>query len=272
MRRTDRQTRRRGFTAIELLVAAAIGAVLLMIVGMAFSQVTTSVGLSRARGECYQKFRVISSVLNQELDGLVLDRTSTNLALNAVTADAHNIRDIGGAWIYDETAQNAWELFHDRLIFRTTSPLNAFENGHTCVVAYYLEQVDPQWNTVSGYSDVPPENTFQLVRRLIWSPDPGFAAMSDEEKTEVLATHVVGFKVEYWDDANKTWKHGNIGPTAGGQPVELPRLIRLRIDIVDEMGQIIEHDRAPLTFVIEKAVDRPFMVEPGDGSDRAMYY
>lgn len=261
--------RRHAFTAVELLISTAVAVILMLIVGVAFSNVTTAVGAGNARSDVFNKTRLVYTTLKNDLEGLYRDRT------------IGTVGSFDTLWIYDESyspgdttrsthtlqegqAPGGESFYHMRLRFCTTTALASTGDDMACMVEYALLSEPAGGGSPTNVPASADLGRLHLYRR-VWKLSDvqdyvvnGTAITPVEE--EVLATHVAGFDVFWYGDGSNM---GNVSPASW---TTLPVLLRVRLDVADPLNQVQEVNGGyPMTFVQEYNLNTDHLTVTEDG-------
>ncbi len=266
--------RRHGFTAVELLISTAVAVILMLIVGVAFSNVTTAVGAGNARSDVFNKTRLVYTTLKNDLEGLYRDRTIGQAGVfdtimiydEAYTSGTDNR---SSHTLQEVQAPTTESFYHMRMRFCTTTALASTGDDMACLVEYALLS-EPSGGgsptTVPANADLGQLHLYRVVRKLSdvkasivsGAADPIGATAPVE--VEVLATHVAGFDVFWYADGSTS---GNVSPASW---TTLPVLLRVRLDVADPLNQVQEVNGGyPMTFVQEYNLNTDHLTVTEDG-------
>jgi general secretion pathway protein J len=189
----------RGFTLVELLIAMAITATLGAMTLGAFAQVDRASQITRAQGERYAAARMALSRLSREV-------SMAFLSDNFDRSRYHNERVT---------------LFvgrEDQLLFTTMAHERLYRDARESdqAVVEYVVDADPAH---SGE-----EALFRREKtRLDDEPDRG-------GRKDLVADHVVGFRLGYWDAKRKEWAR-EWTTRSVEHAGELPSRVRLELEL-----------------------------------------
>ena len=193
----------RGFTLVEVMLAAAILALIMAIVYGAFAGSLKTMEISREGGEVYRKARLILNRMAQEISCAYLPN--------------EEISGMQYAFVGEDRAED--DVPQDTMHFSSTAlPLRGPSKGLK-EVGYYITR-DPA-------TDGP-----VLMMREDTTPDD----RPDEGGTSYLvAEGIWGLDFTYYDDRGREWKRWNSTSTifAG----KLPQRVKISIFCKDERGE-----------------------------------
>ncbi|MDQ6765331.1 MAG: prepilin-type N-terminal cleavage/methylation domain-containing protein [Verrucomicrobiota bacterium] len=191
------------FTLVELLVASAITALIVVMLGTMFSSLTSTSLRANQRIDSFRDARAALQMIERDLSGLVRTQWTPNTTPVPITRPAAYLAMKN---LYtDPGAANA--STDNQQIYALIAAKNS-GSGDVCSVGYYC-----RWNTstnsyslhryfrdsTSTYNTINNSATYASETSL-YTPDPqstGPAAMRDE----VLAAYVWGFRVTPYDAA-----------------------------------------------------------------------
>lgn len=194
----------RGFTLVEVMIAAAILALIMAIIYGAFAGSLKTMEISREGGEVYRKARLILNRMAQEV-------SCAHLPFEQA------ISGIQYAFIGEDREEDG--IPQDTVHFISTAfPLRGPSKGLK-EVGYYISP-DPE-------TDEP-----ALLMREDTTPDD----RSDEGgRNYLLAEGIWGLDFTYYDDGGREWKRWDTTtPLFAGK---LPQLIKISIFCKDERGE-----------------------------------
>jgi prepilin-type N-terminal cleavage/methylation domain-containing protein len=200
----------KGFTLVEVMIAAAIMALIISLLYGAFAGSIKTMEISSQGGDCYRRARVILNRMTHEISCAYLPSQGKK-----------EITDIQYAFIGEDRAED--DLPRDSLSFTTTAlPLKGPSHGLK-EVGYYLAP-DPETD----------EPTFLM--REDTTPDDH----ADEGgRSYLLAEGVWGIDFTYYDERGRDWKRWD--STAAIFGGKIPRSVRISLFFKDERGE-------PLSF------------------------
>lgn len=196
----------KGFTLLEVMIAAAILAVIMAVVYGSFSGSLKTMEVAEQSGEAYRKARIILSRIVQEISCAYLP-------------SGQDLSDINYAFIGEDKEEDG--LPRDTLHFISTSfPFKGKSRGLK-EVGYYIT-LDPQ-------TDEP-----TLVVREETAPN----GRSDEGgRSYGLGSGIWGLSFEYYDAEGREWKRWD--STSPDHEWSLPRMVKISLVFKDERGEIV---------------------------------
>ena len=223
-----RRRTRRGFTLVELLVAIALGSIMLTIVAKIFSQSSKVFSQSDAYIEIYQSARAFFDRFERDVNGIVPVR-----AWNT-TGTARELRGVVG---YNNIATNPGSDlngFTDNEANQdVVGMLCGGANVHDrplCWVMYYM-------NTDGELIRMQESDATQIEGDNLPAP-------SASDTAGVMALNVLNFQVQYFDwqeSATPVWQNSwcTTGAAANYTQTYLPKFIQVTITISDAQDRIV---------------------------------
>ncbi|MBW2040058.1 MAG: hypothetical protein JRI46_10805 [Deltaproteobacteria bacterium] len=191
---------------MEVMIAAAILAVIMGIVYGSFSGSLKTMEIGEERGEAYRKARLILSRMAQEISCAYLP-------------SGEDLPDIAYAFIGEDREEDG--LPQDTLNFISTSLLLKGKSKGLKEVGYYIT-IDPQ-------TDEP-----TLLMREDTTPDE----RSDEGgRSYVAGGGISGLDFTYYDAQGREWKRWDSTSPVFGE--KLPKVVDISLLLKDERGEII---------------------------------
>jgi prepilin-type N-terminal cleavage/methylation domain-containing protein len=208
--------RNRGFTLVEVMIAAAILAVIVTILYGAFAGSIKTMEISSEEGDIYRRARIVLNHMTQEISCAYLP-----------TQDSHDkeekeeitdiITDIQYAFIGEDRAED--DLPRDTLSFTTTAlPLKGPSHGLK-EVGYYLAP-DPETEEPA------------LLMREDTTPDD---RIDEGGTSHLLAEGIWGIDVTYYDERGREWNRWDSTSTIFLG--KIPRSVRIALLFKDEQGE-----------------------------------
>jgi general secretion pathway protein J len=188
----------RGFTLVELLIAMAITATLGAMTLGAFAQIDRASEVTRAQGERYAAARMALSRLSREV----------SMAFLSENFDRNRYRDRVTQFVGRE----------DQLLFTTMAHERLYRDARESdqAVVEYTVDADPEHPGE--------EALFRREKaRLDDEPDRG-------GRKDLVADHVVGFRLGYWDAKRKEWAR-EWTTRSVEHADELPSRVRLELEL-----------------------------------------
>lgn len=204
--------RARGFTLLELMVAVAILAIVSTMVWSSFKQTSLTKRAVEAQAARYRTVR------------LALDRIARELAMAYLSQNEDTTQP--------ERRTRFVGLRHakiDEITFSYFGHQRLYEDaqeGDTAVVSY---SPSPDRDH-RGVTDLMRRETRRLG---YWKPDD-LAGQRD-----ILCDDIIGFRVDYYDARDKTWREEWNTTVADGQPDRLPSKVKITLTVRDERGREI---------------------------------
>jgi general secretion pathway protein J len=196
----------RGFTLVEVMIAAGILAVIMSIVYSSFSGSLKTMAIGEERGDAYRKGRLILSRMVQEISCAYLPQTQ-------------ELPDIKYAFIGEDKEEDG--IPRDSLYFISTiAPIEGVSAG--------LKEV--------GFYLTPDSQTGELT--LVMREDPTPDDQSDEGgRRYVLGSTIFGLDFEYYDENGREWKRWETTSSTFGY--KLPKVVKISLLFKDERGEAI---------------------------------
>jgi len=226
--RRPRRRALRAFTLVELLVAIALGSIMLTIVAKIFSQSSKVFSESDAYIEIYQSARAIFDRFEQDVNAIV--------PIHAwhTASTARQLRGVVG---YDDIATNAGDLVgfdneddqDQDAIGMLCGGANVYDRP-LCWVFYYV-------NTDGELIRMQEADADQIEGDNLPAP-------SAADRAGVMALHVLNFQVQYYDwqeSGAPVWQDSwcVAGTTANYNRTYLPKFIQVTITISDAQDRIV---------------------------------
>jgi general secretion pathway protein J len=224
--------RRRGFTLIEVMVAAAILAMVSTLVWGSFSQTFKTKSEVEAQSGRYRTVRVALERLARELSMAYLSQNEDSSQQDRRTLFAGKHKNG-----IDEVRFSYYG--HQRLY----ADANECD---TAQVAYWGQR-----NRDDGRKT-------DLVRRE--SRRLAYYKIEDQPgESDVVCDDVVALKLEYWDARDKQWREEWVTNAADGQPDRLPSRVKITLTVHDERGKEV-----PFTTEARIAMQEPLNLRAVD--------
>ena len=199
--------RNRGFTLVEVMIAAAILALIVTILYGAFAGSIKSMEISSEGGDIYRRARIVLNRMTQEISCAYLPNLEKDIS------------DIQYAFIGEDRAED--NLPRDTLSFTTAAlPLKGPSRGLK-EVGYYLNP-DPE-------TEVP-----ALLMREDTTPDD---RIDEGGTSHLLAEGIWGIDCTYYDERGREWNRwDSTSAIFGGK---FPRSVRISIFFKDEREELL---------------------------------
>jgi len=199
----------RGFTLVEVMIAAAILALIVTILYGAFAGSIKTMEISSEGGEVFRKARVILNRMTQEISCAYLPYTDKE--------KKEALTDIQYAFVGEDKAEGG--LPQDTLSFTSTAlPLKGPCRGLK-EVGYYLAP-DPETDEPS------------LLMREDTTPDD---RIDDGGRSHLLAEGIWGLDFTYYDERGREWNRwDSTSPIFAGR---IPQSVKISLFFKDERGE-----------------------------------
>lgn len=222
----------RGFTLVELLVAVALGVIVLSIVAVVFGQTTTVFNDATARIEALQNGRVALDLIQQDLEAAVIDPAGrqfigvpngTSLGLTAATPalwfTTMNAGDGGGKVLY---------YLQDAPTGTTFSP----------DAKWLMRAADTTTISALESTDIPLTTDGIMIAYGIKSLEISY-----------LGSITAGPNVypRWFTDWNAV-----TGLVTEGKRLHLPQAVRIRLEVIDRKGRLAKSGKKPV--VLERLI------------------
>jgi len=196
--------RNRGFTLVEVMITAAILALIVTILYGAFAGSIKSMEISSEGGDIYRKARIVLNRMTQEISCACLPFKE-------------EIPGIQYAFVGEDGAQEG--LPQDTLSFTTTAlPLKGPSRGLK-EVGYYLAP-DPETEEPA------------LLMREDTTPDD---RIDEGGMSHLLAEGIWGIDFTYYDERGREWERWD--STSAIFAGKTPRFVRISLFFIDERGE-----------------------------------
>jgi len=188
-----------GFTLLELMLAIAISAIVILTVNFAFFQSNRNIEAVRTQREAYETVRIV-------MDRMIKDLTCAYVPERQITANEFSMYRFIGTKSTDES--NGVEM--DTISFTTTTDIGFSKvPGGVCEVDYYLKETEDQ------------KGVFSLMRREDPTPHYGITTTGNEME---IAEGVLGMNIVYIDKANQEVNEWDLA-----QRLALPKQVKVTL-------------------------------------------
>lgn len=222
----------RGFTLIEIMVAAAILAVTTTLVWGTFTGTFRTKSAIEAQSSRYRTVRI------------ALERMAREVSMAFVSQSEDTGQQDKRTLFFGKRSSDIDEL---RFSYFGHQRLYADANeGDTAQIVYY------------GQRDRENPRQLNLVRRETRRLQH-LRAENAPGQADILCDDVVRLKLDYWDARDKKWREEWNTTAADGQPDRLPSRVRITLTVKDERGQEV-----PFTTEARLAMQEPLFLRPGE--------
>jgi len=193
----------RGFTLIEVLLAIAIGAIVITIVTTVFYRSHKNIEAVKSSSEIYQTART------------VMDRMIKDLTCAYIPSDNRNrTKDEISFYRFVGTKEEDESIRRDSICFTTTTDLGFSKNpGSICEVDYYLKETEDK------------KGSYTLMRREDATPHSGITKTGMELE---MAEGIKEMEIVYIDDASQETREWDLL-----QKLSLPKRVKVIITFDD---------------------------------------
>jgi prepilin-type N-terminal cleavage/methylation domain-containing protein len=205
-----------GFTLIEVLLAIAIAAIVLVMVNTAFFRSHANIESIKGRREIYQMARI------------VMDRMIKDIACAYIPSDSklHLTKEQISMYRFVGLSDDSDKFNKDSIYFTTTTDIGFSRvPGGICEVGYYLKETEDK------------KGSYTLFRREDPTPHYGITKAGMEME---IAEGLQGIKITYIDDASQEVKEWDLE-----QRLTLPKQVKITL--------IFEAGKESLTFSVTTA-------------------
>lgn len=201
MRRSSYLSSRKnsGFTLLELMLAIAISAIVILTVNFAFFQSHKNIEAVRTQREAYETVRIV-------MDRMIKDLTCAYVPTEErqMTANEFSMYRFVG------TNDDSDGVDKDTISFTTTTDIGFSKvPGGVCEVDYYLKEMEDK------------KGVFSLMRREDPTPHSGITTAGNEME---IAEGVLGMNIVYIDNSNQEVNEWNLV-----QRLALPKQVKVTL-------------------------------------------
>jgi len=190
-----------GFTLLELMLAIAISAIVILTVNFAFFQSNKNIEAVRTQREAYETVRIV-------MDRMIKDLTCAYVPTEErqMTANEFSMYRFVGT----KSADDSNGVEKDSIYFTTTTDIGFSKvPGGVCEVDYYLKETEDQ------------KGVFSLMRREDPTPHYGITKAGNEME---IAEGVLGMNIVYIDNSNQEVNEWDLT-----QKLSLPKQVKVTL-------------------------------------------